>query len=334
MDELARALILFAIACGDPPPAEVIDGCRLGAVETLRSDASGSLAIAPGMIALVDRGSVITDGARFELEGARAALALERIGAGYVLIAYGEHERAPFLIARAIDRSGRPIGAAVRSAFATDVRSTRRAADDRAAYLAWSARDGTRSLEIWTMEREGLAHRTVALGDEPASDEAPVEVLGVAAREGAWVVVWRRGAPEAHESAIFVTTANDHAAVEELHEAVAIESLAIDGDLVSVVASFEYSRPHRVRLRDGGIVSAEELAPDAALEVRGALDRDGDALMLRRTNAAGDPIGSIVIARGDLRDARIAGRDGRWTVAWIAGSEVRARRIACPLNAR
>jgi hypothetical protein len=328
--------MLLAVACADPAPrAEVIDGCTLGPIETAIAPARGSLAIAePSTIAIVDRGAVKLRprGGRirsFTLEGAEAIYAFERAGDQHVLIAYGACDGAPCLIAQLLDRAGAAIGEAVRTPFSTGVRSSKVASDDRGVYLAWSER-GARSLERWQIAGRSLIHETHALGTEAADDEAPVEILGAAAHEGSWAVVWRRGPPEAHESEMFVTTGAGHASIEALHHAVAIESLSIEGGTVRAIASFEYSRPHVVRVRGSEVVDAREIAPDEGGAARARLDRDEGGLWLRRVSAAGDPIGApIRVARGELGGARITGTNGRYHVAWIAERAVRSRAVRC-----
>src|SRR5690606_20800023 len=116
-------------------------------------------------------------------------------------------------------------------------------------FFAWSTTGGHRALERFTLEPDGsIAHAHVALGEEPASAESPVEILALAAEGDRFAAIWRRGPTEDVRSEVYLTTSASHRDVHALHEALAIDSIAFAGDELALIATFEFSRPHLVRI--------------------------------------------------------------------------------------
>ena len=316
------------------PPAD----CTLGRVEVLLDHARArrGLAMGGGLVAALDDG--LTTKIPDHVAERRARPGLERmfvlaylqthwiVGEGtcpesaHCLHVVEAFDEAP---ARTIPLPGRVV-------------TSRRAVDDESFLFAWSAAGGARGLERWTWEDDALVHRSIPLGDEPASEEMPTEILGLAADGDRWAVVWRRGATEDAESEVFVDEPGRHRTVESLHEALTIESIAFDGDALALIAGFEFSRPGFVRLTGDGperrLVAADETPPAPFAErVRAELDVDDEGLWLRRRDGAGDSLGARVrITEGPLEMAAIERRSGIIRVAWAtADGLVHVRDVQC-----
>jgi hypothetical protein len=345
-----------------PAPGE-LGGCTLSAPRrwlegapprgTLALRLAGDAGEAAGLLAVAHGGAVRTvrvgdDGPAgsshpFDLEGAAALFALERVGGGHVLLARGAcPESAHCLLARRLDARGAPSGATVAAALPAPLRTARRAAAGARLYLAWSTEGGHRALDLFTVAGDGLGRARRTLGDEPPSEELPTEILGLAAAEGpaGWAVVWRRGAPEDARSRVYLTTERTNVALEALHEVLVIDALAFDGRALALVAGFEFSRPHFLRLAPGAaaptearaLAAGEPLPPPFEDHVRAALELDGEGLWLRRSDAAGDPVGApLRVAPPGVGAATVARAGEGFAVAWIdpATETVRARRVRC-----
>lgn len=348
---------------GDEDPGDVeATGCTLGEPRTWLADAGPRDTLAlhldagDGLLAIGARDAVrvarLRDGAvageprAVPLEGARRLFALEALGEGVAVVALGAcPESAHCLLARRLDADGHARGEPIAAALPAPLRTARRAAAGNRLYVAWSAEDGHRGLDLFTALGGGLGRARRPLGDAPAEAELPTEILGAAASDEGWVVVWRRGAPEDARSRVFVTTERASPAVEALHEALVIDAIAFDGEHVTLVAGFEFSRPHVLRLTPGATEpgDARTLAADApvpapfAERVRAALEVDDEGLWLRRSDAAGDPLGPPVhVAGGPVGAATVARVGDRFEVAWVdpeAGA-VRARTVACERRRR
>lgn len=339
------------------PPARPPAECALGEPEVVIDGARerGSLAVAPSregaLVVLASGGELVTRalsgqgrprGAqrRAPVRGLDALLALEPRGERHLLIGRGScPESAHCLLAIALDR-GAPLGAPVAAALPEPIRTLRRAAsraEDAPVFLAWSTTGGHRGLERFVLDG-GLGRARVPLGTEPASEEAPVEILGLAADGDRWAAVWRRGPTEAVQSSVLLTDASAHVAVDALHDALAIDAIELSGDALALIATFEFSRPHHVRLRLGRPEPehARELAAGAPLPApfeareRAELEHDDQGLWLRRRDAAGDPVGSrVLLAAGAVESAAVARLEGALLVAWQETGSVRARTVRC-----
>lgn len=322
-------------------------------------DDGGSLALAmnaDGGLALSLRDGALTarplsaDGsargpeATSSLAGAQALLALAPRGDRYLLIARGScDESAHCLIARLLDAAGAPAGAPTRVALPDPIRTSRRAGEG-ALLFAWSTTSGHRALERFTALPDGaVSHVRIALGDEPATSEQPVEILGLAADGERFAVVWRRGPTEDTRSEVYVTSGAGeevaHRDVHALHHVLAIDAIELQGNALTSIVTFEFSRPHLIRLDlpKGEPTVARELprgarAPEPFAErERAELDVDSRGLWLRRRDAAGDPVGTRVhVAEGRVESAALARAGDALFVAWTAGGTVSGRRIICP----
>ena len=276
-----------------------------------------------------------------QVSGAQALLALAPRGERYVLLARGSCEAsAHCLIAQALDREGAVIAAPITVPLPEPTRTSRRAGDDGPLFFAWSTTGGHRALERFTLGPDGsIAHARVALGDEPASAESPVEILALAAEGARFAAIWRRGPTEDVSSEVYVTTSESHRDVHALHHALAIDSIELRGDALALITTFEFSRPHLLRLTasEGEPTLARELASGAPVPApftereRAELDPDGRGLWLRRRDAKGDPIGErVLVADGSVESAALTRDRDALVVTWLAGGAVHGRRVRCP----
>lgn len=329
--------------------------CALGPVErmdvdagtlALSLDAGGGLAVALHQGTLTARrlspeGRAVGEMRNVALPGATALLALERRGPGYMVLSRGPCEaRAHCVIAAMLDAEGGSLGEPLAVPLPEAIRTSRRALSDEALFFAWSTLGGHRAVERFEVSARGtLTHVRFALGDAPPSEESPVEILGLAADGDAFAALWRSGPMEDLRSEVFLTSATTHREVHALHEALALDAIALSGETLSLVATFEFSRPHFLRIRVG------EEEPDLARELahgapvpdpfsereRGALEVDERGLWLRRRTAAGDPIGAGVrVAEGRIASAALARRGDLFVAGWRAGGVVEGRSVRCP----
>ena len=334
----ARTLIALALlaACGQEParpptpapraPATAPRAaCELGPLSTLlpATRARGGLGLHDGWLAALD--DVLTirgpQGERSEArEGrARRLLGVGAVGGRALVVAEGSCEDTAHCLLAIDPSSG---GATLVTPLPGAILTSRRAVTTDAFFLAWSARGGTRGLERWTRDAAGLSHESLPLGDEVASPEAPTEILALAAEGPRFSVVWRRGPAEDAQSHVFLTSESAHLAIELLHDTLTVESIALGGDWLGLVAAFEFSRPCFVRLGAG----EPELRPlpvgtsppePIGARVRAELDIDGRGLWLRRRSAAGDAIGEpFPVVSGAVETATVERRGDAFFVAW------------------
>ncbi|MGE0785504.1 MAG: hypothetical protein AB7S26_07440 [Sandaracinaceae bacterium] len=169
--------------------------------------------------------------------------------------------------------------------------------------------------------------------------ERPIDLLGTAIDGERWVVMLRQGALEDRTSDVLAVSSRGVRAIEPLGEALAIDALRAEPDAASMVATFELSRPHLVRVPFDAerTLVARELSPGATLPSelahadRAWLDVDGGALVLRRADAAGDPRGLPIVV--DPRASGLAslarGEDG-YVIVWVDPSGgLSARPVRC-----
>lgn len=347
------------------PSRDEVDECARSPRETWLegAPARGTIALAiarggtEGLLAVADRqgevrlraahlGGALGPVQTIELGGADALFALEPLGVGYLLLARGSCAgAADCLLAQRLDARGARAGAPRFVRLPRSLRTARRAAAGDHLYVAWSAEGGHSGLEDFTIEGGELRVGRHPLDEQPASEELPTEVLGLAASADEWATVWRRGAPEDARSRVYLTSRNataerTSAALEALHDVLVIDAIAFDGRDVVLVASFEFSRPHFFRLNPTSNDPLEARAIEAgrappspfADRLRATLDVDGEGLWLRRTTAASDPRGEpLLLARRPVGSATVARTGRTFVVAWLDPErrEVRARRLTC-----
>lgn len=364
------ALLVLAMGCdARPAPAprpraeaapSIEGGCTLDAPHTWLRDAGGRGAIALGVEG--DRRLVVfaserelraravsPDGSprgserRVPAPGTEGLVVLEPRGARQLLVARGAcDEGAHCLVARVLSDDGL-VGEPRSIPLPGPIRTLRRAASEGATaplFVAWSSAGGERGLERYAIDDEGaLDHARIALGSEPASDEQPIEILGLAAERERFAAIFRRGPTEDARSRVFLATRDDHRELAVLHESLAIDAIALEGDVLSLITTFEFSRPHYVRIRLGEDepLEAHELADDAPIAApladreRAELDVDARGLWLRRRSPAGYPRGARVrIASGLVGSAAIARTSDGLLVGWLADGAVHGRVVRCP----
>lgn len=125
-----------------------------------------------------------------------------------------------------------------------------------------------------------------------------VQLLRVALDSESFAAIIRVGSAEGIGSEVLLTRPSGPVSVHALEDIADIEAMAIVGDEVWVIATYEFSRPLLLRIAtDGELVGGPvELARDATLppELAGGdparLLEDGTRLLLRRRNPMGDPL--------------------------------------------
>lgn len=134
-----------------------------------------------------------------------------------------------------------------------------------------------------------------------------VQLLRVALDDDSFAAVIRVGSAEGIGTEVVLARPSGSMAVHALEDIADVEAMAIVGDEVWVIATYEFSRPLLLRVAANGELATApvELARDATLppELAGGdparLMVDGERLLLRRRNPMGDPL---------LPDALVASR--------------------------
>lgn len=335
------------------------DGCELHSVERWLDRGGGSPALAmdrEGGLALVlddgvlhsralsSEGRPIDQARTSALLGGRALLALVPRSDRYLVLAYGSCEASAYcLLAQALDRHGAALAGPTSVVLPDPIRTSRRAGDG-SLFFAWSTTSGYRGLERFALRPDGsVAHERIALGEQPASSEKPVEILGLAVDAERFAVVWRQGVTEDTRSEVYLTSgeasvkAAEHE-VHALHDVLAVDSIALEEGVLTLITTFEFSRPHllSIDVSTGEPTMARELArserapsPFVGRE-RAELDVDRAGLWLRRRDAAGDPLGERVRLIGARIEGAALTRSGDSLFAiWIAEGATHGRRVTC-----
>ncbi len=332
-------------ACG---PADPEDRGRPGAPEASPACTLGDAALAaPGVRAR--RGLALAGGWLFAADDALVAIAPDgarhRVERSSIhrLLAAAVIDGAPLAVFDAPSAEGAhaivaldPTGGApaLERPLPGPLTTSKRAATERALYFAWSGPGGTRGLERLARDGGAFAHEAIALGDEPPSDEAPVEILGLAAERERWAAVWRRGPTEDARSRVYVSEPGGRRVAEALHEALTVEAMAFDADGLAVIAGFEFARPGLARFGEDEsltiLAPGREAPPPLAERERAELDLDHEGLWLSRRDALGDPIGERVrVAEGPVEMATVERRGAALDVAWASADGVYQRTIRC-----
>jgi len=148
-----------------------------------------------------------------------------------------------------------------------------------------------------------------------------VQLLRVALDERSFAAIVRVGSAEGIDSQVWLARPTGRVPVHALEDIADIESMAIVGDQVWVIATFEFSRPLLLRIAPDGELAEDPvaLARDATLPAQLAggdparLLVEEERLLLRRRNPMGDPLlpDALVATRTDdtlpadvLRDAQ------------------------------
>lgn len=231
------------------------------------------------------------------LPHARRLMAFEAVGPRFVAVSLGacpqgiDGRRCSF--ARAMNADGTALGDPVVAGHGVP-RTLRVRATSEALYVARSTEDGGVQLDRFRFDGTGLSQERIELGDEGGLEGEHVEVLGLAATERRWAVVWRAGATEDAASEVWVTTPDGQREAEPLHHALLIEQMRFSDDSIEAIAAFEFSRPKLVRMSADGEMASEEIPADQAVPepfadalTAGVTFADGTLQLVVR-NGAGD----------------------------------------------
>lgn len=322
---------------GTPPREEGEAGCGLDDARLVASGvrARRGLAVAGGWYVALDDSLIAIgpDGARHEVavtEPRRLLAAGLVDGRPLALYEASTADAAHALVAHdpvADAASAHPLPGALAT--------SRRATSDDALWFAWSS-GGARGLERFGRGGARVVHETLALGDAPATDEAPVEVLDLVVDGPRWAVVWRRGPTEDPRSHVYVSTPAGDRDSHGLHEALAIEASGFDGDALVLVAAFEFARPGVVRFAPEeeplAILAPGTRAPPPLTDrVRAGLDADDDGLWLARRDALGQRLGQRSrLVEGAVEMAALERRGDGYAVAWTAADGLHEGTFRCP----
>jgi hypothetical protein len=218
------------------------------------------------------------------------------------------------------------------------------AADDLLV-VARSSSQGPPVAELFTLEGEAIAHRSVRLETPAYPGALHPEVLAALAHDDRWAVAWRAGATEDPAGALLLSTPGGTHEVEALAEAAMIDALAVDParpEGLLVLASFEWHRPRIFRLDPSGAMLGEPTevphgmrvgAPFGRPEVA-RLEREPGGLFLHRSTRGGDRVGRpvLIAPSSEVRRAALTVRGDDYLVA-IAAREaphaLRIVRVAC-----
>ncbi len=337
--------------------ARADEGCALGPVVRLLEGvgARGSLALAlsdeGGLVVLASEGTIsarplslegapLGEASRSEAPDVRGLAALTRLGDRHLLLSREPcSAAASCLVARTLSARGEVVGTPDVSPLPAPIRTARRASAGGPFFFAWSTTGGARAVERYVISEDGgIERRRLSLGDEPATAEQPVEILGLVADGTRWAALWRRGPAEDTRSRVFLGGEGEPRVIEALREALAVDAIALEGDTLSLITTFEMARPHYLRfaLGEDAPRDARELSADAPIPApltereRVELDADAGGLYLRRKSPAGYPIGArVAVTEGAVASAAIARAGDAIFVAWLAEGAVYGRRVRC-----
>lgn len=251
------------------------------------------------------RGAISGETRAVNVPAARGLFALRAVGERYVVLTQGTCEEEPCIAAHLLDRDGGAIGEPLRLPLPSPLLTRRVRETEDALWIARSHEGAAPALDRLVVGTGGLRAERERLGVAQEADGQRVEVLGLAVDDARWAVVWRRGAAEAIDSEVLLSTHRAEGAIEALHHALVLDALAWDGDGLHAVAGFEMARPIYLRLSAEGALRAEqtlrhgEPLPQAVAGRRGAALRQRDGrLELEIRDAAGDPLGEAVEVAG------------------------------------
>lgn len=336
---------------GEPDEAPDAPACRLepafatraiaGLGEVVAIARSQDGAEAPLVVASAAAGHVVLrveEAGLAPVEGASLSgdlIGLEPLGAlGYLALALGpcsDGLSARCLSARAPTASAPAIELPQPAAL----RTLRVAATDGLVYLARSYQGAPPTLDRFGVRDGALVHEALRIGDGLLPEE-PVEILALTADGAAYALVYRHGATEDAESGVVLATQLDEHHVEELHDALVIESMTWVGSSIAVLAAFEFARPAYFRLGPDGEVRTPPreipfgIAPPDPFAGRLVARAHGSAgaMQIEVRSATGDRIGELVpVERARAID--LAREPGGFLVAWSDGASVFVAHLRC-----
>jgi hypothetical protein len=165
------------------------------------------------------------------------------------------------------------------------------------------------------------------------ADARAVQLLGLAISPDGYAAIVRVGAAEAADSQVWLATERAYVPVDTLEDAADIESIAIVGDQVWAIATFEFSRPLLFRIAASGELTEDPVAlpRDASLPAPLAagdparLLEEGSRLLLRRRNPMGDPLYpdyTLADRTGEQLPADVVREGARYLVVYQDRDEV------------
>ena len=338
----ALTLALAFHGCGpapSAPPSDVlIEGD--GPVAIAATGRAGLLAAVDGRLVrtrpLDARGRPAGQARAMVLDASQGLVALEPVGDRWLLLS----RDGSGIRAQALDARGRSTFASLHARVPGAPRTIRRASAGERVAIEWATAAGARGLEMFELGASSIAHTHRELGDEPAEGELPVEILGLALDGEDWAVVWRRGVAEHAQSEVRVTTRAGSTRVEALHEALVVESIALERGTLRLIAAFEFARPTFLSIPLSGVAAETEPESAAILDAgapipppfteraRAELSASNEGLFVSHRDGAGFATGARArVVEGRVDGAAIARACVGYLVAWRAGRHVRVRAI-------
>lgn len=191
--------------------------------------------------------------------------------------------------------------------------SLRRAASTSELVIATSPANGAVSLtrigeraETWV-----ATTRTIDVDDELSR-----EVVSVALDADRYAVLYRRGTPEDAAGAVVLATERGTFAIDALHDIALLESMERVGDVISIVASFEFDRPRELRFDADGVgIDSRRLERGAAratgaTRTRADVEPSPGAVVVSVRDLGGDVLATRRIERATGEALPVVARDG------------------------
>lgn len=251
------------------------------------------------------RGAPSGEARSVDVPAARGLFALRAVGERYVVLTQGACGEEACIAAQLLGGDGGAVGEPLRLPLPSPLLTRRVRETEDALWIARSHEGAEPALDRLVVGPRGLRAERERLDVAQEAEGHRVEVLGLAVDDDRWAVVWRRGAAEAIDSEVVLSTHRAERAVEALHHALVLDALAWEEDTLHAVAGFEMARPVYLRLSAEGAVEAEQTIrhgaplPAAVADQRGAALRQRTGrLELEIRNAAGDPLGEAVEVAG------------------------------------
>lgn len=342
-------------AASPPEPCTVAEQARVGRADASPSALGISMSPSGGMIVLMEGGGAdrqmrllpltAVGGPGRPAQALPAAagaelFAIRALGDAHLVLLRETCEGRICFPGRLVDAAGAGLGEAMAGPI-PDFGTLKRATAGPALFLGLGREAGPPGLVHFRRRGPRLTAREV---DLPAPEGERTEILGLAADDRRWVVIYRVGAAEGHGSEVRLVTADGAPReVEALHDALAVESMKLTDEGLAVIAAFEFSRPRIMTLGLGPgaegrdteplIIPPGALPPAFAGERRAFLrDVDGQ-LSVDVESAAGDPIARRVPVLAHIGaptpPADITRQGDEFLIATMDHEDVVTIRVAC-----
>jgi len=225
------------------------------------------------------------------------------------------------LVVTALDESHRTI----RVARAFPIETMRRATHGATLYFASASSTGAVSMDEFSLGSSRIEHRRRTL--DRGADGLGREIVGLAASDAGFALLFRRGVPEDDRGGVVLATRRGTREVPALHDLGLLESIECGEQGVTVVGSFEFDRPIEFRfdLR-GRLLAHDRLAPRASIassrRFRANVEVDGASIVVRIRDGAGDLLSETRFRRSaGARSPMIARESHGFAVAWTDRTE-------------